>query len=264
MKRARVAIGVAGVFVAIAILGVGWGGGAAALGQGSAPPQNMNGMSMMQGMGTMGGPFAPSARPLSAEQAIQTLRQWPTVHHLDGLVLDEVEAYTENFYGQFKERSAGRGAIQILVDRYTGRAMPEMGPNMMWNVKYGQAMMQAMMGNMGGSNMMGGSGMMDGMMNGMGMPGMMGGGSMQPGNQAQAPSTTQIAVEEARERANTFLSGYLPGATVGDGDAFYGYYQFDVMRDGHQVGMLSVHAGTGSVWYHTWHGEFLEKVEIGH
>jgi len=264
MKRARVVVGVAAVVVAIAIFGIGWGGGAAALGQGGAPPLNMQGMSMTQGMGMMGGPFAPSARPLSTELAIQTLRQWPAARQLDGLVLDEVEAYTENFYGQFKERSTGRGAIQVLVDRYTGRAMPEMGPNMMWNAKYGHEMMQAMMGNMRGSNMMGESGMMDGMMNGIAMPGMMGGGSMQPGNQAQAPSTTQLSVEEARQRANTFLSGYLPGATVGDGDTFYGYHHFDVLRDGRQVGMLSVHAGNGSVWYHTWHGEFLEKVEIGH
>ena len=52
-------------------------------------------------------------------------------------VLDEVEAYTQNYYGQLKERATGRGAIQVLVDRYTGRAMPGMGPNMTWNNKYG-------------------------------------------------------------------------------------------------------------------------------
>ena len=56
-----------------------------------------------------------------------------------------LRARTQNFYGQFKERDTGRGAIQLVVDRYTGRAMPEMGPNMMWNTKYGQAMMQVVM-----------------------------------------------------------------------------------------------------------------------
>jgi hypothetical protein len=28
------------------------------------------------------------------------------------------------------------------------------------------------------------------------------------------------------------------------------------------VGMLSVSAQNSQVWYHTWHGEFLEKREI--
>ena len=91
---------------------------------------------------------------------MEILRQWPDAHHIDGLVLDEVEAYTQNFYGQFKEASTGKGAVQVLVDRYTGRAMPEMGPNMMWNAKYGKVMMQEMMS--GSEMMMGGGGMMGG------------------------------------------------------------------------------------------------------
>src|SRR5437588_2473366 len=103
----------------------------------------------------MGGPFAPSSRPISIERAVEILRQWPDAHHIDGLVLDEVEAYTQNFYAQFKEASTGKGAVQVLVDRYTGRSMPEMGPNMMWNAKYGKVMMQEMMS--GSEMMMGGA-----------------------------------------------------------------------------------------------------------
>jgi hypothetical protein len=249
----KLAVGVVVLLVALGTFYPALGRGpVSALGQGGMSPGSMSAMGMTQGMGMMGGPFSASARPLSMDRAVQVLKQWPNAHNLDGLVLDEVEAYTENFYGQFKESATGTGAIQVLVDRYTGRAMPEMGPNMMWNAKYGHVMMTAMVGRMGG------------MMNGMGMPGMMDGSSMQPGNQSQATSTTQLSVEAARQQANTFLSGYLPGATVGDGVEFYGYYHFDVMKGGHQVGMLSVNAGTESVWYHTWHGEFLQKREVDH
>jgi hypothetical protein len=99
-----------------------------ALAQGTPPSGGMTGMDMM---GMMGGPFSATAHPTSMDQAVEVLRQWPAAHHLNGLVLDEVEAYTQNFYGQFKERSTGRGAVQILVDWYTGRVMPEMGPNML-------------------------------------------------------------------------------------------------------------------------------------
>jgi hypothetical protein len=50
----------------------------------------------------------------------------------------------------------------------------------------------------------------------------------------------------------------LPGTTVADeADAFYGYYTLHVLRDGKTIGMLSVNGFTGTVWYHTWHGNFV-------
>ncbi len=247
----RLALGVVALLVALGAFGLALGRGPGdALGQGGMSPGSMNGMGMMQGMGMMGGPFSASTRPLSMDRAVQILKQWPAAHHFDDLVLDEVEAYTENFYGQFTERSTGRGALQILVDRYTGRAMPEMGPNMMWNTKYGHPMTEEMRTTMGEG--------MGGMMGNMQMPGMMGSGANPQG------SGTQISIEQARQNANQFLSGYFPGATVNTGDTFYGYFHFDVLRGIRQVGMLSVNAANGQVWYHTWHGEFLEKREIGH
>ena len=36
-------------------------------------------------------------------------------------------------------------------------------------------------------------------------------------------------------------------------------YTIDVGAGGHPVGMLSVNASTGAVWYHTWHGSFLAE-----
>ena len=106
--------------------------------------------------------------------------------------------------------------------------------------------------------------MMGGM---MGNGGMMGGGGMIGGGMATqpspAPSTAPVTEAQARQNANRFLAGYFPGTMVGDADAFYGYYHFDVARGGRQVAMLSANASTGQVWYHTWHGEFLSKHEVG-
>ncbi len=237
MRSTRTAISAGILLMTLGVLSIAGGRGApAALAQAGMPSPGMSGRGMMRGMGMMGGPFSPSARPLTMDRAVQILRAWPAANNLDGLVLDEVEAYTQNFYGQFKERDTGRGAIQVLVDRYTGRAMPEMGPNMMWNTKYGQAMMQVMMGGMG---MMGGGGMM---------------GTAPGPEQGAAPSGDQVSEAQARVNTNQFLAGFLPGATVGNGDVFYGYYHFDVMQGGRQVGMLSVNTTTGQVWYHAWHG----------
>ena len=33
------------------------------------------------------------------------------------------------------------------------------------------------------------------------------------------------------------------------------------LRDGQVDGMLSVNAADGDVWYHGWHGEFIEMTE---
>lgn len=66
----------------------------------------------------------------------------------------------------------------------------------------------------------------------------------------------RYAKEEAREIADVFLEGYLPGATVMAPKSFPGYYTFDFGRSEIE-GMLSVHAGSGDVWVHTWHGQYL-------
>src|SRR3990170_8768495 len=49
----------------------------------------------------------------------------------------EMMEFSNNFYVIVQEKSTGINAFELLVDRYTGRVMPEYGPNMMWNTKYG-------------------------------------------------------------------------------------------------------------------------------
>ncbi len=93
-------------------------------------------------------------------------------------------------------------------------------------------------------------------------PGMMGPGMMaQPRAQVLAPPMP-ISPEEAVRRANQFLEGYLPRAWAEDPKAFYGYYTLHVLRDGEITGMLSVHGQSGWVWPHTWHGAFIQELEL--
>jgi hypothetical protein len=53
------------------------------------------------------------------------------------LALDDVMQFQQNFYAIVKEKSSGRGAFELLADKQTGAVFPEIGPNMMWNTKYG-------------------------------------------------------------------------------------------------------------------------------
>ncbi len=143
------------------------------------------------------------------------------------LTVKQIEEYSGNFYVQVNEKSTGNGAFQLLVDKYTGSIYPEMGPNMMWNTKYG----------------------------------MMRGGIL--GGIFGTPTTTMtVTATQAKANAQQYLTTYLPGTTVGDLTTFYGYYNIDVLQGTTTYGMLSVNGYTGQVWYHTWHGTFTQEVQV--
>lgn len=78
---------------------------------------------------------------------------------------------------------------------------------------------------------------------------------MMSGPRTQGNMTT----EEARQRATEWAQGR--GVEVGEADAFPGYYTFHTLRGGKVDGMVSVSAMTRQVWYHDWHGEFLDMSE---
>jgi len=71
--------------------------------------------------------------------------------------------------------------------------------------------------------------------------------------------TATVPADRARSIAATWLQTNRPGETVTSLDAYPGYYTLDTAAGDQPVGMLSVNATTGAVWYHTWHGTFVEK-----
>jgi hypothetical protein len=131
------------------------------------------------------------------------------------LAVAQVEEYTLNFYVQVNEKNTSFGAFQLLIDKYTGAVTPEMGPNMMWNTKYG----------------------------------MMNGGMM--GSYVTTPTTTMpVNVTQAKADAQQFLNTYYDGTTVGDTATFYGYYTIEALSNGSPYGMLSVNGYTGRLVPH--------------
>jgi hypothetical protein len=129
-----------------------------------------------------------------------------------------------NFYAIARETDTGIGAMELLVNKWNGAVTPEMGPNMMWNAKYG-----------------------------MHRRGMMG---------AWRSGENTLSTAEALDIAQTWLDKNRPGVTVEeDVDPFYGYYTIHTHTDDAIEGMLSVNGSTGQVWYHTWHGEFIQMLE---
>lgn len=162
--------------------------------------------------------------PVTIDGAHEAIEQYLTSRGQEGLEIVEVMEFELNFYAIIQEKDTGIGAMELVVDRHTGAVGPEMGPNMMWNTRYGMHRRGGMMG---------------------------------PPVQGSV-----IPEDEALTIAQRWLDRSRPGATVEQHAApFYGYYTIHTLEDGTVDGMLSVHAITGQVWYHNWHGAFVQAIE---
>ena len=179
----------------------------------------MGGGGMMGGWGNTN----QSGQPINLDQAAEAAQGYLSAYGGRGLKLAEVMEFASNYYAEVEEEATGIHAMELLVDKSSGRVYPEQGPNMMWNTKY--SMMASMMG-----------------------------GSYPGGTSAGA---MPVAPEQARALAQQFLDVNAPGLTVADADPFYGYYTLHTLKGGQVEGMLSVNGYTGAVWYHTWHGTFI-------
>ncbi|OGO04716.1 MAG: hypothetical protein A2Y91_04315 [Chloroflexi bacterium RBG_13_54_8] len=178
------------------------------------------------GPGMMGGGWGnynpnPNAKPITIDEAADAVQGYINAYG-GKLVLTEVMDFAWNYYAEVEERDTGIHAMELLIDKYTGRVSPEMGPNMMWNTKYSP--MGGMMGNYGG-----------------GTP----------------TANMPVSADQAKILAQQYLDTNLPGLTVAEADTFYGYYTLHTLQNGQVDGMLGVNGYTGAVWYHTWHGSFL-------
>lgn len=71
--------------------------------------------------------------------------------------------------------------------------------------------------------------------------------------------TSTVSAVRATALATQWLQANAPGQTVGSADAYPGYFTMDTVSGGNTVGMLSVNAATGEVWYHAWHGTFIAE-----
>ena len=162
---------------------------------------------------------------LTIEQAREATVQYVASLGYGNLEVAELMEFERNYYAIVEESDSGIGAMELLIDKWTGAVGPEMGPNMMWNARYG----------------------------------MHGRGGMTGWTRNQ---TNTVTPEEALQTAQDWLDASRPGVTVEDhADPFYGYYTIHTLKDGEVYGMLSVNGYDGEVYLHTWHGDFIEMTE---
>jgi hypothetical protein len=152
-----------------------------------------------------------------------------------------------DYYYSIVEKDTGMGAMELLVNPYTGNVYLEYGPNMMWNLKYGMMRNQNTYGY---------------------------GGMMRNQNRSEQwyddydndnyvldgeIEVNKLSFDEALSKGNEFLKRQPGGYSLSDSyHEFYGYFTFHVENEGDASGMLSVNAFTGEVWFHDWHGDLIE------
>ena len=190
-------------------------------------------------------PFYIAPQPLTPNEASAVLTTYVADLNDANLAYKDVMIFDNHTYAQIIEKDSGIGAMEVIIDPTTKIVYPEMGPNMMWNQKYG------MMSGYGHYGMM--RGMMGGYFNGPN-------NTFNFGN-TDSPAELTITPEQAVTAAQSYLDTNFAaaGLTADDhADPFYGYYTLHVVRDGETVGMLGVNGYNGAVWPHTWHGRLLE------
>jgi hypothetical protein len=210
------------------IIGVGAIGAALLLSVAGIATGRMVGWSMGAPGGMMGRVFGGGAGDIGMDRAVKTAQETAASYPSGGLAADEVIEFSNNYYASIREQGTGIGAFEILINRATGKVIREPGPDMMWNAKYSMTR-----GGMMGSSGVTGSG----------------------------PMT--VTTQQAQDVAQHWLDANQAGTSAKSPDSFYGYYTVDFQRTGRLVGMLSVNGYTGQVWFHSWHGSFIQLKDLG-
>jgi hypothetical protein len=189
-------------------------------------PGGTMGPGMMGYRGMMGGwgGYDPSARQISIDDAAEAADRYLSAHYGDDLVLVEIMEFAWNFYAEVEEEGTGIHAMELLIDKYSGQVFPEMGPNMMWNTKYGMITSYA--------------------------------------QRIQATADMPIIPEKAKGLAQQMLTANLADFAVDEADTLFGYYTLHTVRQGVVEGMLSVNGYSGKIWYHNWHVPFIGMKEF--
>lgn len=205
---------------------------------------NNFGNHMMSGHRMMGEYYFNSGddiQPLPIDEVDLIIHEYLENNSAEDLILGEIMVFDNHAYAQIIEKSTGIGAMEILIDPQTRSVYPEQGPNMMWNLKYSP---------MGSSDRFQG-------------PGMMSGSSRDGFEESNITSdeaeNMPVSSDQAVGAAQKYLDQYHPGTTAEEHvDRFYGYYTIHVLRADDVIGMLSVNGYNSQVFFHNWHGEFIQ------
>lgn len=96
----------------------------------------MMGYGNMMGYGDMMALYHSDAKPISSESALLSMKQL-ALQYGSNVTIEDFMTFSNNYYAVLNDTKSGKRMAEVLVDRYSGLARPEPGPNMMWNTRFG-------------------------------------------------------------------------------------------------------------------------------
>jgi hypothetical protein len=166
-----------------------------------------------------------SSNVVPVEELIAAVQHYLDWQNNPDLQLAHMREFRWAFLVEAVERSTGRYAFGMMVSKVTAQISPEVGPNLLWNTKYG-----SMIAEVGG---------------GYGMVGRL----LPEDPVGEMP----LAESEARKIAENAVEMLDAGLKLGDEVAvFYGFYEFYLIHQGELVGELDVNGYSGQAWVKDW------------
>lgn len=93
-------------------------------------------------MGNMMALYYSGSKPITQDEAMRNMQSFARQYG-PNMEVDDFMAFSSNYYGVVKDTNTSQDIAEVLVDRYSGFAYPEPGPNMMWNTQYGAGIAEA-------------------------------------------------------------------------------------------------------------------------
>ncbi len=166
-----------------------------------------------------------SFEPVPTEKMMTVVQRYLDQQGNPDLTVTRLREFSRSYQADVVERSTGRHAFGIMLNKDTLQVSPKAGPNLFWNTKYG-----SLIAEVGG---------------GYGMR-----GRLLPEAPQGEMSLTESEAQRIAQNAVQELDAKLKLA--GDTAVFYGFYEFPVIRDGQIMGELDVNGYSGQVWYRDW------------
>ena len=102
---------------------------------------NYSGSGMMGGMmtsnmmmGNMMALYYPESKPITQDTALRNMQNF-SQQYGSRVEVEDFMIFSGNYYAVLKDLNSSQNIAEVLVDRYSGLAYAEPGPNMMWNTR---------------------------------------------------------------------------------------------------------------------------------
>lgn len=87
-------------------------------------------------MGNMMAIYYPESKPITQDEALRSMQNF-SQQYGSSIEIEDLMVFSGNYYAVLKDMNSSQYIAEILVDRYSGLAYAEPGPNMMWNTQFG-------------------------------------------------------------------------------------------------------------------------------